>query len=226
MNIEKTPIDINRIIISVSILLAAIIVAVTLIYTKSPSNEALPEVEAVVDIELGDGPFQGDKEAPVQIVEYSDFQCPFCRVFWEETYSRLKSEYIDTGKVVLEYRDYPLDFHPAAIPSAQAARCANEQGKFWEMHDKMYFEQSELGDNTIQYGISELKLWGKEIGLNTDSFNTCLESDKYVDDINTDAASGEEYGVSGTPTFFINGIRLVGAQPFETFKNIIEAELK
>lgn len=231
MTTEKTGVDINRIIISVSILLAAVIVSGAIVYTQGPSKNYEPQAtpEDRVDISLGDGPFYGQESAPVKIVEFSDFQCPFCRIFWQETYPQLKSEYLDTGKAVLEYRDYPLDFHPVAGISAQAAKCAGDQARFWEMHDKIFSEQAKQGQNTVYYTESDLKKWASEIGLDGsyfNAFNLCLSSGKYAADVAKDYQDGEKLGVTGTPTFFINGQRIVGAQPFETFKRIIEEELK
>lgn len=225
---EQKQIDLNKIVISLSILLAGVMIAGAILYTKSVENDSpiAEDLPSVVDIKMGSNQVLGDKNAPVQIIEFSDFQCPFCRSFWEGAYSEIKSKYIDTGKVALEFRDYPLDFHPAAVISARAARCAGDQNMFWQMHDKIFSEQAEQGTGTIYYEASDIKNWAKEIGLNTQTFNTCLDSDKYADDVQDDFKAGQKYGVSGTPTFFINGTRVVGAQPFSVFESIIEAELK
>lgn len=168
----------------------------------------------------------GNLNAPVTIVEFSDFQCPFCRSFWSDTYGQLKKEYIDTGKARLVFRNFPLSFHPASHVSALAGACALEQGKFWEFHDKIFSEQAKQGQGTVTYGASEIKLWAQQIGLNSKQFNSCLDSSKYATQIDTDVQAATDAGVNGTPTFFINGSTLVGAQPFSQFKQTIDAALK
>ena len=119
----------------------------------------------------------------------------------------------------------PLSFHPAAKISAEAAECADDQGKYWEYHDKIFEEQDKQGGGTIQYGVEDLKKWALEIGLNTSKFNNCVDSGKYKEEVEKDIADGSIAGATGTPSFFINGRRLVGAQPFTAFKAVIEEEL-
>ena len=179
-----------------------------------------------INVSADDDAFMGNEKAKVTIVEFSDFQCPFCRVFWGGAYQQIKREYIDTGKVKFVYRDFPLSFHPAAIPSAQAAQCAKDQNKFWEMHDKIFGEQAKQGTGTVTYGVTELKKWASQIGLNSANFNQCLDSGKYKSEVEKDVADGSSYGVSGTPTLYINGNPIVGAQPFSAFKTVIDEELK
>lgn len=184
-----------------------------------------PQQRENVKVDKGTLPALGDQNAKVTIVEFSDFQCPFCRSFFTAAFPELKKEYIDTGKVALYYRHFPLDFHPSANISAQASECANEQGKFWQMHDKMYDEQGKQGTGTIQYTKDDLKKWAADLGLNTGSFNECLDSEKYKDKVAKDLTDGTAAGVSGTPTFFVNGTELVGAQPFSAFKAVIDQKL-
>lgn len=193
--------------------------------TDDPSGEQVV-IEDPDQLIQKDDPIIGSSNAPVTIVEFSDFQCPFCRSFWSGAYAQIKSEYIDTGKVRLVFRDYPLSFHPAAKPSAVAANCAHAQGKFWQFHDKMFAEQAKQGQGTVTYGIAELKQWGAQIGLDATTFDACLGSSKYDAEIEQDVADGTKYGVSGTPSFFINGTLLVGAQPFSAFKAAIDAALE
>ena len=170
------------------------------------------------NIDLGDAPVLGDKNAPVTIVEFSDFQCPYCGRFFTQTLPSIKKDYIDTGKAKLVFRDFPLSFHPNAAPAAEAAECANEQGKYWGYHDKLFENQDSLS--------SELYLTlAEELGLDSDKFKTCIESNKYSEEVQADFSYGAKVGVSGTPTFFINGLKLVGAQPYEAFKQMIDAEL-
>lgn len=175
-----------------------------------------------VDVEIGHLPTLGNKDAKVTMIEFSDFQCPFCRSFWRDTLPQIKKEYIDTGKVRFAYRHLPLDFHAGAVPAAEASECANEQGKFWEMHDKIFEEQDKQGTGTIQFTTDDVKKWAKGIGLNLDS---CLDSKKYSNNVTDDLKEAQRIGANGTPTFVINGQVAVGAQPFESFKAIIDAEL-
>ena len=177
-----------------------------------------------------DDPYLGSENAPVTIVEFSDGQCPFCRRHYTQTLPQIITDYVDTGKVKYVYRDFPLSFHPAAQPAAEAGECADEQGKFWEMHDKLFDEQNKQGQGTIQFSVDDIKTWAAEIGLDTQSFNSCLDSGKYRSEVQADFAAGQSAGVLGTPTFFIGksdgqGARLVGAQPYSTIKAAIEAAL-
>ncbi len=157
----------------------------------------------------------GGKSAPVTIVEFSDFQCPFCgRV--EPTLKQVREKYGD--KVRLVYLDFPLGIHDHAIDAASAAHCAGEQGKFWQFHDAMFADQSKLAS-------SDLKADAKKLGLDTAKFNDCLDKGKYKSAIEADLAQGRELGVDGTPAFFINGRPLTGAQPLEKFQSTIDEEL-
>jgi len=185
-----------------------------------PSDDGIAFVEAK---ELVDNdPVLGDKDAPLTIVDFSDFQCPFCGRFEAETFGQIKKEYIDTGKVKWVYRDFPLSFHQNAQKAAEAAECANEQGKFWEYHGKLYATQS-IWSNTD--GISNFKSYASELGLNADKFNTCLDSGKYKSEVEADAVDGSRAGVSGTPSFVVGKKLVVGAQPFSAFKQAIDSEL-
>jgi len=174
-----------------------------------------PKVEASAD----DDPVKGDKNAPVTIVEFSDFECPFCGRWFQQTFPAIDEKYIKTGKVKLVYRDFPLNFHQQAQKAAEASECADEQGKFWPMHDKLFNEG-------VQGGVEGFKKYAKDLGLDTGKFNKCLDSGQMASEIKRDLADGSRYGVSGTPGFFINGVKVVGAQPFQVFEQVIEAELK
>lgn len=238
-NLESKPIfslDLGRLILPGSIVLAAVLISGTLLFTSyrnnpgsqlglvgnNPGGEQLKKVEVSVD----DDPMLGRKNAPVTIIEFSDFQCPFCRTFWNETLSLLKSNYIDTGKARFVYRDFPLSFHPSAHAAAEAGECADEQGKYWPMHDKIFSEQNKLGQGTVEFSVADLKKWAAAVGLNAGNFNQCLDSGKYRAEVDKDIADGSAAGVGGTPAFFINGRSVVGAQPFSAFQQAIEAALK
>ena len=211
-----------------SILLAAVIISTTLIWSKNIPSQGIAQIapdNSQIVIETDDDPSLGSGDSKVTIVEFSDFQCPFCRIFWRDTFPQLKKEYIDTGKAKFVYRDFPLEFHPSAAVSANAAECAGDQGKFWEYHDKVFGEQEKLGEGTISYAIKDIKKWAGEIGLDSDEFNQCLNAEKYKEEVEKDYNDGVKYGVTGTPTLFINGRKIIGAQPFENFSAIIEEEL-
>jgi protein-disulfide isomerase len=166
--------------------------------------------------EIKGAPMKGAKDAPVTIVQWSDFQCPFCsRV--EPTVAKVMEEY--KGKVRVVWRDLPLPFHPNALPSAIAARAAGEQGKFWEMHDKLFADQAHEDRATFEK-------YAQELGLNMGKFKAALDAQKGKEAIEADATAGGKIGAHGTPAFFVNGKFLSGAQPFEVFKAKIDEELK
>lgn len=182
------------------------------------------------DISADDDPMKGSVDAPVTIIEFSDFQCPFCRKYYEESYLQLKEDYIDTGKVKYVFRDFPLNFHPVAIPAAVAANCVREQEGdvgYFAIHDKFFDEQAKLGTGTVQFTQSDIDKWVSEVYPNLDmtAYETCLDDPAQIEEIQNDLKDGTLAGVSGTPSFFINGIQLVGAQPYSVIKQTIEKEL-
>lgn len=226
----RQSLDLTKLILPGAILLAAILISGTLLYVNVARNGrgALiggDKKEEPVEVSADDDAFLGLKDAKVTLIEFSDFQCPFCRKFWKETLPQIKRDYIDTGKVKFVYRDFPLSFHPGAEPAAEAGECAEEQGKYWEMHDKIFLAQSLKGEGTVSFTVSDLKKWAREIGLNAGQFNQCLDSGKYKEEVQKDFQAGTAAGVSGTPTTFINGRPIVGAQAYESFKVLIDEEL-
>jgi protein-disulfide isomerase len=160
-------------------------------------------------------PARGPANAPIQMIEFSDFQCPFC-LKANPTVTQVLNTYGD--KIRFVYRHYPLPNHPNARPAAEAAQCANEQGKFWPFHDRLFARDGRLSD-------ADLKTVAGEVSLDMTKFEGCVATHKYKADVDADVAAGDEAGVSGTPAFFINGRTLTGAQPFEAFKRIIDDEL-
>lgn len=161
------------------------------------------------------GPSKGPANAPVTIVEFSDFECPFCsRV--NPSIDQVMKEY--DGKVRVVFRNYPLPMHAQAPKAGEAALCADDQGKFWEMHDRLFEHQQELS-------VADLKNHAKALGLDQTKFDECLDSGAKAAQVAQDMAEGQAAGVNGTPAFFINGRLLSGAQPFSEFKKIIDAEL-
>lgn len=225
---EKKP---NPYFIPGAILIAGALIAGAVFYSNNPSlKTANPgEPAGKVEVSADNDPFLGPEDAKVTIIEFSDYQCPFCRSFWRGTLNQIKSEYIDSGKSVkFVYRDFPLSsIHPLAQKYAEAAECAGDQNRYWEMHDKIFQEQDKLGQGTISsYDIGDIKRWAGELGLKTQEFNQCLDSGKYAEEVKKDFDEGAAAGVGGTPTFFINGRATVGAQPFENLKTIIDQELQ
>lgn len=175
------------------------------------------------NIPIDNAPSLGAANAPVTIVEFSDFQCPFCASFFNETLPQIQKDYIDTGKARLIYKNLPITkIHPYAEKAAEAAECAGEQGKFWEYHDILFANQQAWISKNATTVFKEYALTLK---LNTTEFNSCLDTNKYSSEISKDLQDGQNAGVSGTPTFFINGIRVVGAQPYSVFKDTIDSEL-
>jgi len=158
----------------------------------------------------------GPADAPITIVEFSDYQCPFCRRWHAEVYKPLLAAY--PGKIRLVYRNLPLtSIHPDALGAAEAAMCAGEQDVYWKYHDKLFGSES-LGNNVyIQYA--------QELGLNIPTFEACISNHKYQKAIETDSDFAINLGVRSTPTFFINGLAIVGAQPLDVFKQVIDKEL-
>jgi protein-disulfide isomerase len=160
-------------------------------------------------------PSMGPADAPIVIVEWSDYQCPFCKRA-APTVNQVLSEY--KGKIRFVYRDYPLPFHKQAMPSSLAAHCAEDQGKFWEYHNNLFDAAGDLSEADLTKRASDL-------GLDMTKFNACMQAKTGEAAINAAYNDGAAVGVTGTPAFFINGRMLVGAQPFEQFKTIIDDEL-
>jgi protein-disulfide isomerase len=172
------------------------------------------------DIPVGDAPVRGSPDAPVTIVEYSDYQCPFCSRFANETLPSLVEQYLDTGKARLVFKDFPLSqIHPHAQQAAEAARCAGEQDAYWEMHDKLFESQEEWAAAEDAAGL--FAGYAEELGLSSGDFKACLESGRHAAAVQADFEEGLGFGVGGTPTFFLNGQPLVGAQPLQNFQQAI-----
>jgi protein-disulfide isomerase len=166
-------------------------------------------------VRAGDSPAKGPANAPIELIEFADFECPYCLAA-APTLKRVLDTYGDRIRFV--YRNYPLQNHPNARPAAEAAQCANEQQRFWVYHDRLFDNPGKLSD-------AELKKTAGDLGLDSARFNKCLDEHKYKATVDADMVAGNEAGVSGTPAFFINGRLLSGAQPYEAFKRVIEEEL-
>jgi protein-disulfide isomerase len=181
--------------------------------TPQPSPQPIPQLE-VVDVSEDDDAVRGSANAQVTIIEFSDYECPFCARA-APTVEQILDTYGDQVKFI--YRDFPLGFHANAQKAAEAAECAGEQGKYYEYHDKLF--------DTQALDLVSLKQHAADLGLDTTAFNSCLDNGDMASEVQKDFSDGQAAGVSGTPTFFINGKKLVGAQPFSAFKPLIDAEL-
>jgi len=202
--------------------------------------QATPTPPVVVDnVSADDDPSWGPADAKVTIVEFSDFQCPYCSRFVSQAYPQIKQQY--EGKVRFVFRDFPLStIHPWAEKGAEAAGCANEQGKFWEYHDAIFQNQTALTEKystaaaaqpadaaaALAAVVDTLKSTATDLGLDTAAFNQCLDSGARAQEIQKDYQDGISYGVQGTPAFYVNGLLISGAQPFANFQAAIDAALQ
>ena len=228
--------------LSVSIIVASIIISGTMIYTSSTktggtannNNQQQPET---VKVSMDDDAVLGSADAPVTIIEFSDYECPFCKRHFTDVYPQIKKDYVDTGKVKLVFRDYiaVTGHNPLANSEALAAQCAKDQGgdsAYFKYHDAVFTKTT---SNGAGLALTELPAIATSIGLNVTTFNQCLNSKKFQAEIDKDQADGSTAGVSGTPSFFvgkstadgtIDGTVIVGAQPYNVFKDAIEALLR
>ncbi|MEM6454225.1 MAG: DsbA family protein [Acidobacteriota bacterium] len=182
---------------------------------KASAGRGVANLAASPKLPIGDSYVMGDKDALVTIIEFSDFQCPYCsRV--NPTIEQVKAKYGD--KIALVFRHFPLSFHAEAPKASEAALCADDQGKFWEMHDALFADQQNLK-------VDGLRAKAEGLQLDMAAFNACLDSSKYAETVQRDLREGSAVGVSGTPAFFINGRFLSGAAPLENFTTIIDDEL-
>ena len=198
-----------------------------LLQDKLPTKQAVEPVKISID----DDPIIGNLDAPITIVEFSDFQCPFCARFNSQTLPLILEEYIEPGKVKLVFRDFPIQsIHPNALPAAVAAECANDQNKFKEMHDTLFEKQSEWNKLETADALSLFSQYASSIQLDQEIFDSCQTSGKHISEIKKDLDDGRKYGVTGTPGFFVGNdqigfVELKGAQPFDSFKKVIDAQL-
>lgn len=214
-----------------SIIAAALIVGGAMVYSSGNREGTLaqvagetsnrtPEIAENIPPTNGDNAVLGDPNAPVTIISFGDFQCPYCKVLFDGAEKEIRKEFIATGKVKMVYRDFPLDsIHPYARSMAEAAQCAKDQGKYWLYHDALFERQESIPtlDVTALAG---------ELGLDTKAFDECVESGKYKDEVEKDFQDGIAAGVRGTPGNFINGKPYHGALPYATLKKAIEEALK
>lgn len=242
--------------IQVSVLIGSIIIAVSILISggviklrdnsTAPTSAASPAPTStqgakVEGITAGNLPPQGDKNAKVLLVEFADYQCPFCGAVsgfvpngpvasqmvqqdpsWKPYEPNIINDYVKTGKVQYSYRDWPF-LGVESTDAANAARCANEQGKFWDYHNYLFQHQAQ--ENSGAFSKDNLKKFASDLGLNASQFNSCVDSGKYSADVTADKNDGTKYGVSGTPTLYINGTPIIGSQSYTAVKAEIDKAL-
>jgi len=202
--------------------------------TAPAAPQAPPQQAGSKEVSVDNDPVLGDKNAALTMIEFVDYECPFCKRFVDQTLSQIKSDYIDTGKVKLVIRDLPLSFHQNAHKESQAAECAREQGgdsAYFKYHDEIFKRTTSNGTGLA---LDQLSVIANDLGLNGNALQTCLDAEKYKAEVDKDLADASLYGANGTPTFFIGksdssgkfqGTILVGAQPYASFKAALDAEL-
>ncbi|MEK7078154.1 MAG: DsbA family protein [Patescibacteria group bacterium] len=207
--------------IPVAILVAGVLIAGSVWFRTGNKIDTTATVgnKKLDKIELGNLPILGDEKAKIEIVEFGDFQCPFCGKFFMETELLIREQYIKTGKVKFVWRDFAF-LGPESFEAAEAARCANDQGQFWQYHDILFNRQS--GENEGAFSKDKLKGFAVELGLNQTDFDSCLDSGKYIQAVKDDTDYAKTVGVDSTPSTFVNGELLKGAVPFSNFKALIE----
>jgi protein-disulfide isomerase len=198
---------------------------------SKPSQAARPSAPApkvVKGVSIDDDPIKGDKDAPVTIIEFSDYECPFCKRSNDNVISKINEEYIESGKVRLVFRDFPLGIHKKAITAAVAANCAGEQGKYWEVHDFLFQSKNNLSKEAVLNSAGSL-------GVDKAKLQACMDDKSKEEEITKDFQEGQKYGVRGTPSYFIGkttsdgeieGVFVRGAQPYSVFKEHIDEQLK
>ncbi len=180
-----------------------------------------PPAEDIFAFLATDSRAKGSDKAPITLIEFSDFQCSYCRKYWQTTLPQIERRYIQTGKVKLIYRHFAI-LGKQSVAAAQAAECAGDQEKFWPYHDKLFSSAGSI----LAFAEGKLKAYARELGLDGESFNQCLTSEKHLEKVKVDTSIAALLGARGTSAFFLNGQFVAGAQPFEVFEELIEEELK
>ncbi len=226
----------NPYVIPASIVIAGVLIAGAVMYSNRGASDTAAIKNAATggavvqgspaslgDL-VGNAPFLGSPKAPVTMVEFADFQCPFCGRFFQTVEAPLIDQYVKTGKVRFVYRNFAF-LGPESEDAAVGAACANEQGKFWEYHDYLFGHQQ--GENEGAFAKANLKKFARAVaGIDGAKFDACLDQERYMNAVRADTAAGKTYGVTGTPATFINGRLISGAQPIAAFVQVIEEELK
>jgi protein-disulfide isomerase len=190
----------------------------------SAAADASPDAAALMDAVVAHTRhFKGDPDAPVTIIEFSDFQCPYCGRFATDAGRQIHEQYVETGLVRFGYQHFAF-LGPESQKAAEASECAAEQDAFWPYHDTLFGRLT--GENQGSLSPAGLSQYAAEVGLDTEAFDACLDSGKYASLVSSETSAAQSLGVTGTPSFLVNGRPLVGAQPFEVFQQVIEAELR
>lgn len=193
------------------------------VITTTSEGETAEVVEEGVIVPRGELPPLGKETAPVQIIMFGDYQCPFCARFFSETEQELRATFIRQGDAVMWWRDFAI-LGEDSVRAAHAARCANEQNNFWQYHDLLY--SAKTRDQSVQFTEERLRIFALELGLQAEAYDSCTNSQRYMDLIRADQQEGRDKGVQGVPTLFINGKKIVGAQPFQIFESAIKEALE
>lgn len=198
-----------------------------LLQEQNTRGSKKPRAPEYVDMKIEGRPYLGSDDAPIVIVEFTDYQCPFCQRFHNDTFPKLKENYIDTGKVRFVSMDLPLGFHANANAAANAAKCAGDQGKFWELRDIMI-------DNFRKLELADIDSYARDLRLDMTAFASCMEQKTHQGSIDADLAAAKKVGITGTPTFLVaastdtdkvKGRKIVGAQRYEAFEGVMKTEL-
>lgn len=235
-----------------AVIIAAIIISVAIVYSfggKTGENSGGGGKEkTAVELGIDDDAILGDKNAPITVLEFSDFQCPYCEKFFKTVKPTLTENYVKTGQVNFVYRDFAF-LGKESLWAGEASQCANDQGKYWDYHDKLFNSQN--GENVGTFSKENLKKFAGELGLNAEQFNSCLDSDKHKDEVEKDTQDGQDAGLSGTPSVFIGkfpmtvnaalveeksknnefiidlgtGTLVIGAQPLSVYETVIKQEM-
>ncbi len=218
--------------VPISIIIAGALVAGAVWFSNGNKVDTTATIggtgAGIKKVEFGSGniPILGGDKAAVEIVVFSDYQCPYCESFFKNVEPTLREEYIKTGKAKMSWRDFAF-LGPESFLAAEAARCANDQGKFWQYHDLLFNRQN--GENQGTFAKDKLKGFASELGLNQSDFDSCLDSGKYTQAVKDDTDYGKSVGVSGTPATFINGEFIEGvdpSDPFTRFRNVLDKYVK
>lgn len=231
--------------IGLSFLLVGLIIGLLVtdksLFDKSGSDDSVdneynagaqfdPDSLQVVNVSSDNDAVLGAEDAPVTIIEFSDFQCPYCYKFWVETFPQIKSEYIDKGLVKFVYRDFPIPSHVQAQMAAESTECVRglseeslKDENFFKMHDLVFEKIAEWAGNAD--AKTAFVSFGSSIGIDATALTACLDNGTYKSEVADDYTAGRSYGISGTPTFFINGKVILGAEDFEYFAQVIDSEL-
>ena len=224
-------------IIAIGILIGTIAIPVIILLNMRATNQRFDKVESLLrtshpelaslepqNITLSkDAPFLGQSNAPVTIVEFADFQCPFCKQFQDTIFPSLKRKYTDTSKAKFYFQDFPF-LGDESQQAAEAAKCSGDQNKFWEYHDLLYANQK--AENSGTFSTDNLKKFAVNLNLDTAKFNTCVDGHVYKTDVETQTQAGQQYGVSATPTVFVNGKRFEGVGQIADYEKTIDEILK